>query len=44
MKYFDDNYVQISKKEFKKRRATYNYLDLPGNSPDERKLVYRENA
>ncbi|KIA82581.1 hypothetical protein OA84_10495 [Kaistella solincola] len=44
MKYFDEDYVQIPKKEFKKRRATFNYLDLPGNSPDERKLVYRENA
>jgi len=41
-KYFDVNYVEISKSKFRKIRATNRLLDIPGDSAHHRKLSLRE--
>ena len=41
-KYFDLNYIEISKSRFKKIRKTNRLLDVPGDSAHHRKLSLRE--
>lgn len=42
MRYFDHKNVEISKEKFYKIRSTNKYLDIPGDSLNQRKLTVRE--
>ena len=41
-RYFDQNNNEISKRKFKRIRSTNEFLDIPGDSRNHKKLVWRE--
>lgn len=41
-RYFDENYVEISKSKFNRIRSTNKLLDVPGDSVNHKKLTLRE--
>lgn len=42
-KYFDESNNEISRSEFRKYKSTYEYLEIPGDSANQKKLTLREN-
>lgn len=42
MRYFDENNMELSKSKFKRIRSTNEFLDVPGDSINHKKLVERE--
>lgn len=43
IRYFDDQYNEISRSKFNKIRSTNEFLDIPGDSIHHRKLIGREH-
>lgn len=42
IKYFDENNVEISKSKFERISAKKEYLEIPGDSANHKKLIFRE--
>ncbi|WP_178988026.1 hypothetical protein [Winogradskyella schleiferi] len=43
LKYYNENGIEISRPEFNEILSTNNFLEIPGDSVNEKRLIYREN-